>query len=163
MEMDMARKSKNKHGITFEGKMDLSRWDFNRIEFLESDARSDMKEKIEKCIEKALDEYWKKIEPTDARIRKIASEALQISFEKEAEADFCNLNTKPELITLWLSDFAEDGYSVTINLKEIVKHAVLSRCYSDGYVMEEFASAMNKFSEMFSELAEYTKTSVRPK
>lgn len=158
----MPKKTRSKRGFTFEEKIDLSQWDFNRIADKEYDARRETQEKLERYFEKSVDEYLKKLGPIEDRIRKIASEALHIAFEKEISAGFWNLTEHPELMTVGLRDFAEDGYSVMVNITEVVEDTVRGLCDDDGYVQEEFAEGMARLSKILSDLAEYTRDSVRP-
>lgn len=159
----MAKRTRSKRGFTFEEKIDLSQWDFNRIADKEYDARIEAQEKLEKYFEKSADEYFKKLGSIEDRIRKIASEALQITFEKEVSAGFWNITKNPELMTVGFRDFAEDGYSVMVNINEVVEDTIRGLCDRDGYIQEELAEGVLKFSGMLEKLAEYAKTAVRPK
>lgn len=159
----MAKKERSKRGFTFEQKIDLSSWDFNHLDSNLYEAQQKMIERTEKSIEKHLNKYIKDVGSIDGNIRKIASQALQITFEKEISAYFLDLDSNPELITIGMSDFAEDGYTVKININEIVEDAIKDRCDYDGYVHDECAEGVLNLSKMLEKLAEYARTAVRPK
>lgn len=159
----MAKAKRSKRGFTFEEKIDLSQWDFNRIADKEFDARMKVQQKLGKYFEKSIDEYLKKLGPIEDRIRKIASEAMQITFEKEVSAGFWDMIEHPELMSVGLRGITEDNYSVMVNINEVVEDTILGLSDDDGYVEEEFSEGMLKFSEILDRLAKRAKAAVRPK
>lgn len=163
MEIDMAKQRKNKKGFFFENKIDFSMWDFNAIDNHLYDAMKSFEDSMEKSLEKATETLRKKIGSADMRARQIASEALQISFERELTAYFFDLQDEPHIITIYLSDICEGGYEVKLNLKDSIKEALLCRCAKDGYVYDGSEEPILKFADMLKELENEIRTAIRPK
>ena len=159
----MPKKRKNKNGFVFENKIDFSMWDFNTIDNELYDASRSFEDSMEKALKKATETLRKKIDRADMRARKIASEALQIAFEREINAYFFDLQDEPEMLTIYLSDICEDGYEIKLNLKTSIKEALLCRCVKDGYVHDESEGPILKFADMLKELENEIRTAIRPR
>ena len=159
----MVKKRKNKKGFVFENKIDFSMWDFNTIDNELYDAERSFEDSMEKALKKATETLRKKIDRADMRARKIASEALQIAFERELTAYFWDLQDEPEMLTIYLSDICEDGYEIKLNLKTSIKEALLCRCAKDGYVHDESEGPILKFADMLKDLENEIRTAIRPK
>jgi len=163
MEIDMAKQRTNKRGFVFEDKIDLSQWIFNHLEMNEEDAFSAFEENIVKAIEKERKKLEDKFGLAETRIRKIASTALQIAFEKNISAGFWEVHSKPEIINIHFEDFAEDGYEVKIDIKKAIKDCLLDLCGKDGYVHESEEAVVIKFANMLKGLENEVRTAIRPK
>ena len=103
---------RKKGAFTFEGKIDLTKWDFNRLDWQDRDAISEFQSSIEKFFEEKTDELFEALRNDEDRVLKIASEALQIAIEDEIYVNFWHLTDRPEVLTIHLNDLSADGYEV---------------------------------------------------
>ena len=159
----MAKARKNKRGFTFENRINLSDWAFNRLEYKQADALEKFEESIHRHIEKERKKLESSLGSVERQIRSMASEALQISFEKEIDALFCSLQDQPEMMRICFGDFSEDGYYVYIDLKAAIKECLLDNCAKDGYLRDDVAPAMMKFADMLANLEREIRNAIRPK
>lgn len=163
MEIEMAKQRKNSRGFIFQNKLDLSRWEFNAIEGEMDDAFRKFEDAMEKTIEKEQEKLRNRIENTEKRIKRIASEALEITFEKEIRCGFWEINNHPERLTIQMDDLAEDGYYVELDIREAIHDMLLNCCGKDGYLIEDFEKSVSAFAEMLDKISSELKTAVRPK
>lgn len=159
----MAKERSNKRGFVFEDKIDLSQWEFNHLDYAYEEAFYDFEEAVQKSIEKERKKLTRRLGSAEKKIRKIASEALQITFEENILACFWQIHEKPEILNLFFHDFAMDGYMVGIDLKKAIKDCLLENCAADGYIYEQNEKMMLKFSDMLKELENEVRTAIRPK
>lgn len=159
----MTKIRKGRNGLSFENKIDLSRWEFNAIEGEMDDAFRQFEEALEEVIEKEQEKLRNKIQTTEDRIKRIASEALEISFEREMTCGFYEVEDHPEKLTIYLSDFAEDGYYLSLDIREAIKDLLLEHCSEkDGYIQSESeAKSLLNFAKMLDEMSHEIKTAVR--
>jgi len=163
MEIDMAKQRTNKRGFVFENKIDLSQWIFNHLEMNEEDAFREFEDNIVKAIEKERKRLEDKLGSAETRVRKIASTALQIAFEKNISAGFWEVHSKPEIINIHFEDFAEGGYEVKIDIKKAIKDCLIGLCDNDGYILKSEEAAVIKFANMLKSLENEVRTAIRPK
>lgn len=159
----MKKQRKNNNGFVFENKIDLTDWDFNRLEESQYEALCAFEEGIQKAIEKEREKLRQKLGMIEHKARKIASEALQIAIEKNVDAYFWEINDKPELLRIDFSDFSVDGYSIQVDLKKAVKDCLLSLCSKDGYIHDKDANIAIKFADMLKELETEVRTAIKLK
>jgi len=158
----MAKQRTNKRGFVFENKIDLSNWVFNRLDFKAEDAFSAFEDNIVKTIEKEREKLEQKLGRTEEKIKKIASEALQITFEKSVTVGFWEVYSKPEMLSIYFDDFSQDGYEVSIDLKKAIRDCLLDFCDDDGYVRNDVEDVMIKFADMLKNLENEVRTAIRP-
>jgi len=159
----MTKQRKNGRGFSFEGKIDLAEWDFNRLDWQSSDAFDRFREDVEKGIEKAQDRLVKSLGRPEQKVRKIASEVFQIVFEREAICGFWSDSDNPQIMTILFSDISEDGYTVELDIKKAIHHYLLQRCDKDGFVSVEEESSVIRFAMMLDDISHGLKTAIRPK
>ena len=156
----MARKKK---AFLFNGNVDLSQWDFNRIEWKEKDAIEDFISAIDLKLEKETQKLHKKLRRNDDYVRQIISETFEIILEQSITAGFWNIRERPEIVTILFRGLAEDGYEVELDLREAIRDVLLNHCNSkDGYVEKENEAKILKFAQMLDELSTELKTAIRP-
>lgn len=159
----MVKKRKNKKGFTFEQAISLVDWDFNRIEDYETEAFWAFENAIESSIEKHAEKLKKALRSADERIRMIASEAVEIAFEHQLTAYFCDISENPWSMSIYMEDFAEDGYSIELDIREPIRQMLLERCdKKDGFVVKDQEKNILKFAEMLDSLSTELKTAIRP-
>jgi len=156
-------KRENKNGFVFENEFNLSDWYFPEMEDQQIEAFEAFEEEIENSAKIALEKLKEKIGDLEYQTRKIASEALRISFEQNISAHLWSISSNPELITIHFRDFAEDGYSVEVDLKKAIKQCLLNCCDDDGYAYSHLETSIIKFADMLKELEEEVRTAIRPK
>lgn len=159
----MTKTRKNKRGFTFENRINLSDWAFNRLEYKQADALERFEESIQRHVEKERKKLEASLGLVERQARSMASEALQISFEKEICAIFCSPQDQPEVMRICFDDFSEDGYYVNIDLKAAIKDCLLDNCAKDGYLRDDAASAMMNFADMLADLEREVRNAIRPK
>jgi hypothetical protein len=162
--MTDAPDAKRKKGaFTFEGKIDLTKWDFNRLDWQDRDAISEFQSSIEKFFEEKTDELFEALRNDEDRVLKIASEAVQIAIEDEIYVNFWHLTERPEVLTIHLNDLSADGYEVEVNLKEQIRDELLERCDpKDGYILPEYEKSLIGFADMLDGLVNEIRTAIRP-
>jgi hypothetical protein len=154
---------RKKGAFTFEGKIDLTNWDFNRLDWQDRDAISEFQSSIEKFFEEKTEELFEALRNDEDRVLKIASEALQIVFEHEISLGFWHLTERPEVLTIHLNDLSADGYEVEVNLKEQIRDELLERCDpKDGYITPHYEKSLLGFADMLEELVNEIRTAIRP-
>lgn len=159
----MYKRRKNKNGFSFLDSMRLVDWSFNRIEERESQAFYKFSADLEDYVEKQTEKLRKSLADADSRIREIASEALQIAFEHGVTAYFCGLPRYPWIMSICMPDFAEDGYSIELDIREPIRQMLLERCNKeDGFVVKAEEKNILKFAAMLDELSNELKTAIRP-
>lgn len=157
----MAKKRRNKNGMTFKNALNLVKWDFNRIDDEEQMLFWGFEASIENFLEKRIEKLRSKLKTADERIREIASEAVQIAFEHQLIAYFDDVPAKPWKMTIGLSDFAEDGYSIELDIREPIREMLIERCQIvDGMVAKDHESEILGFAAMLDELSTELKTAV---
>ena len=159
----MTKARKNSRGFRFEHKIDLSKWVFNALDYDTEKAFDDFEEGVQKSIEKEREKLNKRLGSVEKKIMRVASEALQISFEKNISVGFWEVYSKPELLHINFEDFSEDGYNVSVNLKEAIRDCLLDFCGKDGYVRENDEWVMIQFADMLKELETEVRTAIKPK
>lgn len=158
----MSKRRKNKNGFSFMDSMSLVDWSFNRIEDKELQAFWKFSSDLEDYVEKQTEKLRKSLGDADKRIREIASEAVQIAFEHQLTAYFCDLPKNPWIMSICMPDFAEDGYSIELDLRVPIRQMLLERCSKeDGFVVKEEEKNILKFAAMLDELSNELKTSIR--
>lgn len=159
----MSKRRKNKNGFSFMDSMSLVDWSFNRIEDRESQAFYKFSSDLEDYVEKQTEKLQRSLGDAEKRIREIASEAVQIAFEHQLTAYFCDLPKNPWIMSICMPDFAEDGYSIELDIREPIRQMLLERCSKeDGFVVKEEENNILKFAAMLDELSNELKTSIRP-
>jgi hypothetical protein len=160
----MNKRDGNK-GLTFEGKVDLSHWDLFSIDKKIEDAFDDFETMMELTIQKARDNIEKAIGKTEDRVREISSDVLQIALEEDLTVGFWEIAEHPEKLTIYLSEFAEDGYHVHVDIKKAIHELLIDACRqdTDGYVSDEYEEHIIKFASMLDDISNELKTAIRPK
>lgn len=159
----MAKKRKNKHGVVFENKIDLTQWDIPKIDYAENEMLIDFENTMQEMTRKATEKLCAKLKTVDVRIKKVASEAMRIAFEKEVRAYFWDLEKTPENIYVDVPDFSEGGYEITIDIRDVVRDAILNRCDpKTGYAYAENKKNLLKLANILDELSNELKTAVTP-
>ena len=160
MEIEM---TKSKKAFKFSGEIDLTQWDLPKTERIVDEAFEKMQNNIEKEIDKQFEKLSEEIGNMQNLARQIASESLNISLQKGLTANFWDLPSKPEIITIGFEDFCEDGFACEIDLKKAINEVILDRCAKDGYIDQEYEEDIILFAKMLRECAEIVETSIRPK
>lgn len=157
----MSKKRKNKNGMTFENAINLVDWSFNRIEDYEYGVYGKFEVDVENFIDKRIEKLRKSLKKADERIREIASEAVQIAFEHQLATAFCDVSEKPWLMSIFMEDFAEDGYFIEFDIRETIRKMLLERCSAGtGYVAKGHEEEILAFAAMLDELSNELKTSI---
>jgi hypothetical protein len=155
--------SRKKKAFLFNGNVDLSQWDFNRIEWKERDALEEFISAIDLKLEKETKKLHKKLRRNDEYVRKIISETFEILLEDSITAGFWDMSAHPEIMTIYFGGLAEDGYEVELDLREAIREALLRQCDTkDGYVEKENEQRILKFAQMLDELSAELRTAIRP-
>ena len=156
--------SRKKKAFTFNGNVDVSKWDFNRIEWKEKDAIENFISAIDLKLEKETQKLYKKLRRNDDYVRKIISETLEIMMEESITAGFWNMSQYPEIMTILFRGLAEDGYEIELDLREAIRDVLVNHCDpKDGYVEKENEQRVLNFAQMLDELSTELKTAIRPK
>lgn len=159
----MAEKRKNKKGFTFENHISLVDWSFNRIEDKEIAAFWKFSNDLEEYVDQKTEKLRKSLKSANDRVREIASEALQIAFEHQIIAAFRDTSQAPWDLEIYMSDFAEDGYTVTLDIREPIRQMLREFCsIKDGYVQKDYEGHVLNFAAMLDELSNELKTAIRP-
>lgn len=146
----MTTERKNGKGFIFSNAIDLSQWDYPRIEFAWDDAVNKFEKDLEEGIERIVREFSDQIGSAEQKIREVAAESLQIVFEKNLSAHFWRIRDQPAIIEIVFSDFAEDGYTVELDLKEAISRAVddlNSGSFYDTETAIKFAAMLREFAD----------------
>jgi len=155
--------TKSKKAFKFSGEIDLTQWVLPKSERLVDEALEKMQNNIEKEIEKQFEKLSEEIGDMQNFARQIASESLNISFQKGLTANFWHLSGKPEIITISFEDFCEDGFDCEFDLKKAINEVILDRCAKDGYIDQNYAEDVISLAKMLRECAEIVETAIRPK
>jgi hypothetical protein len=163
MEIEMKKQRKGNKGLIFEGNVDLSHWDLFSIDRKMENAFDDFETIMEETIKKARNKIEKAIGNTESRIKTISSEVVQIAIEEDLIVGFWEIETNPEKLTIHLSEFAEDGYHVHVDIKQAIHELLMDHCAKDGYVDDSSESKILNFASMLDDISHELKTSIRPK
>lgn len=143
----MTTERKNGKGFIFSNEIDLSQWDYPRIEFAWDDAVNKFEKDLEEGIERIVREFSDQIGSAEEKIREVAAESLQIVFEKNLSAHFWRISDRPEIIEIIFPDLAEDGYMVELDLREAIDQALSDMRKGERENAMRFAAMLREFAD----------------
>jgi len=154
--------SRKKRAFNFEGSVDLSQWDFNRLEEENYAAADVFRAAIEACIAEESHKLLQVFRRNDEHIKMVASEVFEIVLEEGIDIGFYQISGHPEKVTIEIPSLAEDEYVVEVDIRQAINECLLNCCDpKDGFVLPEHEKDILNFAAMLDELSIELKTAIR--